>query len=932
MFCHFTKIRIVLLFLLLAPSLSVSWQMQDTPRDIFAKVDHAMSLGDYDAAIDSLKNLVAKFPSNPEMRKRIAEAYLKTGDYRSAITEFSEAVRMRPSDFESALRCADLCAEIGEYGRARLIYKDVLKKGTDASKVSASGALRNIDSTLAVQIDRWTEALKESPGDYTIHEEIARLYEAKGEPGLAAEYFLSAWKLYPDLTALLLDLSRVLHELGRRTQERAALLVASYTGNTRTAVLAREKLYRHVASEQELRAALELAPGNEELLHQLKNPSSRKFPEFKEGELEPDAERENGSWKNALSCLNLDFGNRGGRDVIILRKGDVEPKRDLADIVRNGAFLILEGESKAASQFGLRPIGHKISVRNVQDLRDPEQRIIWERAVNVQVFKVPTNFQIFVRDRLSKAPLMAGSVYGKGAILWAAVSPGVQGYERFPFVLQTIVDLGLKPSLLSRRLWGFLDTSERLHSDPDYLADLWKKMGLSALHVGAWHFFESDSTNDEYLRKVIRACHERGLLVYAWLEFPHVSEKFWDQHPEWREKTALLQDAKLDWRKLMNLANKDCFTAVSKGTKDLLERFEWDGANLSELYFESFDGLSSPGRFTPLNDDVRHEFKNLNGFDPVELFNDSSSLHFSKNPNGLRSFLDYRVDLVFELQKRWIEEILSLRSKFPDFELILTQIDDRFNREVRDLVGADASLILKLMENHDFTFLVEDPFMVWNSSPQRYLEISKLYSALTSNIEKLAIDLNIVDLYGDEIYPTGKQVGVQLFTLVHLASQAFPRVALYAENTISKHDISLLPSASAVINRYEKEDGRILVDSPHGVGVYWEGEVLIDGKAWPATNGHCVWVPPGPHVIEGSFSSPYTRIVDFNGELKDASCLPNGVAFGYVSSSKAFVTLDKKPRRILLDRMEVVPRVLGSEGRFVLELPRGAHEVKVFTE
>ena len=24
--------------------------------------------------------------------------------------------------------------------------------------------------------------------------------------------------------------------------------------------------------------------------------------------------------------------------------------------------------------------------------------------------------------------------------------------------------------------------------------------------------------------------------MYAWLEFPHVSEKFWDDHPEWREK------------------------------------------------------------------------------------------------------------------------------------------------------------------------------------------------------------------------------------------------------------------------------------------------------------------------------------------------------------------------------------------------------------
>ena len=55
--------------------------------------------------------------------------------------------------------------------------------------------------------------------------------------------------------------------------------------------------------------------------------------------------------------------------------------------------------------------------------------------------------------------------------------------------------------------------------------------------------------------------------MYAWLELPHVSEKFWADHPEWREKTAVLQDAQLDWRKLMNLTNRDCFRAVSDGVR-----------------------------------------------------------------------------------------------------------------------------------------------------------------------------------------------------------------------------------------------------------------------------------------------------------------------------------------------------------------------------
>ena len=74
---------------------------------------------------------------------------------------------------------------------------------------------------------------------------------------------------------------------------------------------------------------------------------------------------------------------------------------------------------------------------------------------------------------------------------------------------------------------------------------------------------------------------------------PHVSEKFWDQHPEWREKTALLQDAQLDWRKLVNLTNRDAFTAVSSGVHDLLSRFDPSRSRLRTYLRVCIDGLVS---------------------------------------------------------------------------------------------------------------------------------------------------------------------------------------------------------------------------------------------------------------------------------------------------------------------------------------------------
>ena len=51
-------------------------------------------------------------------------------------------------------------------------------------------------------------------------------------------------------------------------------------------------------------------------------------------------------------------------------------------------------------------------------------------------------------------------------------------------------------------------------------------------------------------------------------------------------------------------------------TQVLIERFDWDGVNLGELYFESLEGAANPSRFTPMNDDIRGEFKALTGVDP----------------------------------------------------------------------------------------------------------------------------------------------------------------------------------------------------------------------------------------------------------------------------------------------------------------------------
>src|ERR1017187_4346717 len=357
--------------------------------------------------------------------------------------------------------------------------------------------------------------------------------------------------------------------------------------------------------------------------------------------------------------------------------------------VERGAILILEGESSLADLFGFRRSRRDpVRVQSLTDVHRPTLPIVWEQGLELPVFDMPPGAQVFATDRWTGAPMSAGLKRGSGAVFWIAAPPGVRGSERFPYLLNALADLGLDPPFRSNRLWAFFDSAYRSRVDVDYFAARWRKAGIAALHGAAWHNFEPDPQADAYLKRLIEACHRQGILVYAWFELPHVSEKFWVLHPAWREQTALLQDAQLDWRKLMNLTNRECFSAVSAGVRALLDRFDWDGVNLAELYFESLEGIANPSRFTPMNADVRAQFREQAGFDPLEVFGARAA------PGSRRLFLDFRAGLARRMQEEWLAELDVSRRAKPDLDLVLTHVDDRFDKEMRDLLGADAARVL----------------------------------------------------------------------------------------------------------------------------------------------------------------------------------------------------------------------------------------------
>ena len=629
-----------------------------------------------------------------------------------------------------------------------------------------------------------------------------------------------------------------------------------------------------------------------------------------------------GPWTAILSSVGLTAGPSEGADVIVAPSGAGATMAEWAPRVEAGAILIVEGGSALAGAYGFRPTASRVTVRSVEDLRAPKLAIVWEKALDLPVFETPAEAQVFARERWQKAPLMAGLRRGRGAVLWIAAAPGVLGYERFPYLPQALADLGLAPAFRSRDLWAFFDSSYRARADLDYLAPKWRAAGIAALHVAAWHYWERDPAADEYLRRLLDACHRNAILVYAWIELPHVSQKFWDQHPEWREKTALLQDAQLDWRRLMNLSHPDAAEAVSAGLSELMNRFDWDGVNLAELYFESLEGHDNPARFTPMNDDVRAAFRKLASFDPRDLFDESSGRHWTKNTAGLKQFLDFRAELAARQQTEWLARIEEIRKHKPHLDVALTHVDDRFDASMREKIGANAARLLPLLAERDFTFLIEDPATIWNLGPQRYPQIAARYQPLTTRPRKLAIDINVVERYQD-VYPTKQQTGTELFELVHQAALAFPRVALYFENSLAAADLELLSASASAVESAETAPGRIVTHSKRPAGVRWSGAALVDGKPWPVSGADTVWLPPGTHTIQAAPKPPAVRLLDFNGELTSASAELDSIEFAYRTSARALAVVERAPRRVEIDGVEAHPVLQGN----VLVLPKGQHLV-----
>lgn len=464
-----------------------------------------------------------------------------------------------------------------------------------------------------------------------------------------------------------------------------------------------------------------------------------------------------------------------------------------------GGSVIADRRQDWLVQLGFRFPGRTISVGTVSDPAHPEPKLEWRGRDPVEAFTPPEGARTLMLDAESGQPLAVAGRRGAGRYLYLAApldphTPyGTSHYPHLPHYMREVFGLG--PPRQGVGLEAYFDPAFRAGVAPEQLAAWWQQWGLRVIYAAAWQEpFPFD--------RLLRACHQRGIRVYAWFAFPFVTRKFWDEHPEWRERTATGADGHIGWRYPMNFEDPDCFRAAMTWARAVLKAHSWDGVNITELNYDAdFLDYLRADRFGPMNDEVRQAFRRRAGFDPVQLFQAGTPYYHGRNPGALRRFLRFREDIVLGWHRRVLEELTPRGTSFSlsGFEVIVTVLDSLHGDYVRPALGVDARRIAGLMRRFPFTLQVEDPAHFWAAPPDRYLRFARAYRKLVRDPRRLMFDVNIVpdrDVAHTAL-PSATATGIELMHTLAAAAAYSPRVAIYSEHTVAPHDWILLKTVCA---------------------------------------------------------------------------------------------------------------------------------------
>ncbi len=454
---------------------------------------------------------------------------------------------------------------------------------------------------------------------------------------------------------------------------------------------------------------------------------------------------------------------------------------ELLRFLAGGGQVVADSTQPWLEKVGLQWADRSVTVVNVTDEAYPEMYLRWRPEQTIRRFTIPEDARSLMIDTESEQTLAYSGDYGAGHYVYLAApldqyTPDATSH--YPYLPKYLSDtFGTNTSLRSPRLEVYFDPAYKPGADLNRLAAQWRKSGIRIVYAAAWQLL---STYSYPYKDFVDACHCNGLAVYAWFNFPMVTPKFWDEHPEWREKTAAGTDGQVGWRYLMNLENPACFRAAMDWTKKFLSENDWDGVNITELNFDAdFKDYMRRDKFVPMNNDVRAEFRQHGGFDPILLFSPNSQFYYKENPAALQKFLHYRENIVYDWHRHVLSELEPMR-KQQGWEVIVTMMDSLHSKYVRPALGVDSKRLAGLMKDFNFTLQVEDPAEYWMQPPDRYLKFAKTYRKLVKDPGRLMFDVNVMvdrDITHMSLI-SGTATGIELARTVVAAAAASGRVAV----------------------------------------------------------------------------------------------------------------------------------------------------------
>jgi uncharacterized protein YdaL len=626
------------------------------------------------------------------------------------------------------------------------------------------------------------------------------------------------------------------------------------------------------------------------------------------------------------------------------------------EFVRGGGCIVLDGPSPLSELLGIRSEKRSLEVNQVIydenwisdkiKSKKPKNILTWNPPASVTRFSNRNTISVFAVDKESELPLAVLVQCGQGRLLYlgARLDPiTALGYTRYPYFIHYVLrGFNLKSPLQRNQVEFYFEPGNRSGIDIEHLAAVWRARGVRAIYAAAFHFYDSWSYDYAHL---IDVCHRNGILVYAWFELPHVSSKFWNDHANWRAKTANGKDGQVGWRFHMDLDIPECQDAAFDFAVDLLKRLPWDGVNIAELNYDTLKGPEDPDSYLPMGKTTRDAFKALGGFDPIQLFKEDSPYYWKQNHAALKRFEDYRVQRVLAWHRAFLERVAPI-AKAKDMEIILTIMDSLHSTTATRDTGVDSRLLIPLMDLYPITLQVQDPAHHWAENPDRYRTFTKTYLKLVRDRKRLMFDINVIPDRNikNSHSPTQLQVGVELARSLFDASEASGRVGIYSEYTVPQEDMQTLSTVLAHDATLDSHWNSWDVQSKTSVSLTTPGDwkdYKVDNIFWPGWGANEILLPAGIHQIKSirkGFRLFNTSLFDiglvrFTGDLKSISRTDRGFQFSYDDSiMRNLASFNKQPFEILLDGRPYSEPVSAHAGLWSIRLPRGRHTVDILAD